>query len=68
MLLSRREVAQRLRVTAQALSKWNKQGGGPPCFKIGSNYKYDSDQFEAWLAAQQQSPNGVVRPTQREGR
>lgn len=58
MLLTRREVAERLRVTQQALSKWRIQGGGPPCFKVGSNYRYDSEQFEAWLATQQ-NPNGM---------
>lgn len=49
-MLRRHQVAQRLGVGPRQLFAWRRDGTGPPVYKIGTQYKYDAQQLEAWIA------------------
>ncbi len=56
-LLTVKEVAAMLRVSAQTLYKMLEQGG-IPAVKVGSQWRFERDKVRAWLEAQGASNNG----------
>ncbi len=57
-LLTVKEVAALLRVSAQTLYKMLEQGG-IPAVKVGSQWRFEQDKVRAWLEAQRANPNGT---------
>ncbi len=56
-LLTVKEVAAMLRVSAQTLYKMLEQGG-IPAVKVGSQWRFERDKVRAWLEAQGASNHG----------
>ncbi len=56
-LLTVKEVAAMLRVSAQTLYKMLEQGG-IPAVKVGSQWRFERDKVRAWLQAQGASAGG----------
>lgn len=54
-LLTVKEVAALLRVSAQTLYKMLEQGG-IPAVKVGSQWRFEQDKVRAWLEAQRANP------------
>jgi excisionase family DNA binding protein len=55
-LLTVKEVAALLRVSAQTLYKMLEQGG-IPAVKVGSQWRFEQDKVRAWLEAQRANTN-----------
>jgi predicted DNA-binding transcriptional regulator AlpA len=51
VLLTEREVAQRLRLGANTLAKWRIRGEGPRFIKIGARIRYDEREVADWVAS-----------------
>ena len=50
-LLTRAEVAERLRMSRKYLDALAMRGLGPPCIRVGSRaVRYNPDVLDAWLA------------------
>jgi excisionase family DNA binding protein len=47
--LSDSEVAERLRLSRQAIQKWRQKHVGPPYIKLGKTVRYDAEELEAWI-------------------
>ncbi len=50
-LLTRREVARKLRETDRTLDRHRKDGSGPPYVRIGRHVLYREDHLAQWLDA-----------------
>jgi excisionase family DNA binding protein len=55
-ILTRDEVADKLKVTRAYLDSAAVRGKGPPFLRVGRAIRYDQSQVEAWLAAQTYTP------------
>jgi excisionase family DNA binding protein len=55
---SRPEVAKYLHVPVATLERWATRGEGPPYRKVGRHTRYDWNEVDRWLAAQQQGGTG----------
>ena len=51
ILLTEREVAQRLRLGTNTLAKWRIRGEGPRFIKIGARIRYDEREVAEWVAS-----------------
>jgi excisionase family DNA binding protein len=58
-LLTPPEVARRLQVPEETLSKWRVRGKGPAFHRMGRHVRYDPRDLEAWLKSCKTKP-GVV--------
>lgn len=49
--LTRREVAQLLRVSISTLERWERQGTGPKSYRVGGIrlLRYDRNELDAWI-------------------
>lgn len=47
------DVAVRLDVSIATLNRWIRLGEGPPSYKVGRSRRFDPDELDRWLAAQQ---------------
>jgi hypothetical protein len=60
-LLTDPEVAHRLGVHVVTLRTWRRQGYGPPVIRVGRYPRCDPKALEAWLSAQQETPEDGSR-------
>jgi hypothetical protein len=51
--ISRRELAEALRVTVDTLGRWEARRFGPPCVRAGRRVLYRRRAVQDWLAAQE---------------
>ena len=51
-LLSVKEVAELLQVSARTIYDWRYQGLGPPAIMIGRLVRYEPNEIDRWLASQ----------------
>jgi phage terminase Nu1 subunit (DNA packaging protein) len=57
------EMADLLGVSGRTLSRWNREGKGPPFVFVSDRIKvYPADAYREWLAARQQSVAEPGRP------
>lgn len=59
-LISRTELAKRLRITPRSLDRWVWQRKGPRRFKIGNKSYYDITDVDAWLQSKKENGIGGV--------
>ena len=61
VMLTTKEVAQRLRLTVRTLEKWRVAGKGPKYHKAGPRVLYDPDEVEVWLKKPKTEKEKVVK-------
>jgi excisionase family DNA binding protein len=66
-LLTRKEAAERLRLSVRTLRRWADEDRGPPFVKMGESraarIRYPEDLFEEWIAAGATPNSPGARPT-----
>jgi predicted DNA-binding transcriptional regulator AlpA len=64
LLLSERQVAERLNVSEVTLQEWRCQHKGPPFLRLsGRMIRYRESDIEAWLVEQEVRPSRLVGPS-----
>lgn len=58
-VITRRELSERLGVSAETLSRWANSGKGPKCGRIGARVVYLEDDVNAWIRAQMSAGAGA---------
>lgn len=48
--LGSKDVAERLNVSQNSVSRWRKKGYGPAWIRVGGFYRYPRAEFEQWCA------------------
>jgi predicted DNA-binding transcriptional regulator AlpA len=51
-LISALEVCRILDVSSRTIEDWRRKGFGPPAFKIGGQWRYDSIDLQNWIDKQ----------------
>jgi hypothetical protein len=63
MLIDTRDAAGIYDISESTLAKWRLKGCGPPYIKRGRWLRYDTDKFDAWLAAHERTSTSQMPPT-----